>query len=75
MVKPCHSKLYLLDLIWLKKLKLMGLINIGLKGKYTLRCLKFIVYKVIYPLMGILILLFLFEFEKLKEILKIIDTG
>ncbi len=53
----------------------MGLINIGLKGKYTLRCLKFIVYKVIYPLMGILILLFLFEFEKLKEILKIIDTG
>jgi len=50
----------------------MGLIDIKLKGKHTLKCLKFIVYKVVLPILGLFFYLIIFQTEKLKTILQIV---
>lgn len=51
---------------------IMGLININLNGKYTLKCLKFLVFWVVIPILIITVYLILFQTEKLISLLKII---
>lgn len=50
----------------------MGLINIKLKGKYTLECLKFLVFSVVIPILLVSFYLIVFQTEKLMAILKTI---
>lgn len=50
----------------------MSIVNIKLKGKYTLKCLKFIVFTVIMPITIITFYLVVYQTEKLKTILEVI---
>ena len=52
--------------------KKMGLLNIKLKGKYTLKCIKFLVFWIFIPLLFTSLYLMIFQTEKLELILKII---
>ena len=52
----------------------MGFINIKLKGKYTIKCLKFLVFYLIYPLIGLSVTFFLLKNEELMELFKIINS-
>ena len=50
----------------------MGLIDIKFKGKQALKYLKFIVYKVVLAIFGLLFYLIIFQTEKLKTILQMV---
>lgn len=50
----------------------MSLVNINLKGKHTLKCLKFLVFWVILPIISIILFLIIFQTEKLLSLLRII---
>jgi len=53
-------------------IKVMGLVNIKLKGKYTLRCLKFLVFWFFIPFLIASIYLIVFQTEKIEILLKVL---
>lgn len=49
----------------------MAFININLKGKYTLKCLKVIVFAIIVPSMIFTFYVIIFQTEKIEKISKL----
>lgn len=55
-------------------IKLWVIINMNLKGKYTLKCLRFLVFWIVFPLMLFIVYRFKFEYEKLKGLIELFEV-